>query len=1038
MSSYLNTDVEGMTITFRSEDIDLVSHLLQMPLDPLGLREGWITEENPSVHRTGFAVFFRYSRIFANFHDLPFYYRRDWPDYYGKLRALVARHPESHRFEALTTGFEFEWTDLLLFTRSLAGRPTDVLPPVRLPASVDFEDGFYTVVRIVDGTSLHVRPTLHFSAKLDDIPVHLYGPDAPDPGTQQGKESKSVLEGLCRTDAAGKIWIAWERETDDQDYLGYPIKTDGRLVGHAFIQVLDNDYLYVNGLTWLLHDRLDRWDDKVANHYRLDPPTLRGRTCSCELLAGCVTPSDSLRRVAALHPPLCLVRLERVPILDPRHTSGWGQERLTSLATQEKGCPFDGPMQRLQQNVKQALGSHHLSLFDLTLSMLKCWTHSRGLQPDGPVLGNTAAGKKREGKDVFVVHTRSIDLHRSLVGGMTKRLRALGLKVWQYSDWSWTSPDGEVDRATLQELVTTTPAVIVLEVSEEALTSGIREEVKIIDNDFDRLFPLGSLALISEPQAGFFAKTYPLRLGPMLELEAGAQPSDKLLDRVCVFTLRVAIRHDMLHNVLIEGDQNRSWWALDEWAAKAIIMIRDLPSLRREECDVEIPRLTEELLTWFNTLSRNLSSSSTDLRQRTPRFCRWIVEGFGGLVPHDRLSSSGLEALIQALGTIGDDNTGFLEDIRENPTCWEQINSNEFEWSNEAVRSSTRAIARIKGISPFSYVLETVVGCDDLETALELLVEFAETADEKRTAGDFLLKRLAASREDAAVVSACINTIGDLRDRRASQVLNEIAKTDSREDVRLAAVLALIEIDGHEAYAVIKEFLLNATATARIITASAAWRVDLEPIYDLLLTIESDPRMVANVLYSAERAKNPRARKLVRAGLTSNSIYLQQVAATAAGLLLDWLPDRDSYLAEMIPLLRTKLRTNDELLRTMAVISLVRAGQSDLADDAREILARFLVQRKFPVAQSVLVNAALGLADWPDNRTVRSLLYHTEPRIRGTTCFLIARQRRTSFASELGNLQHDTSWVPPYGDGSLTALADTVGENAKRALEQTT
>jgi hypothetical protein len=1035
MASYLSVDIGEVTITFESEHADLVSYLLRTPLDPRWLRKGWISDKNPSKQPVGFGVSFRYSRILADFHNFPFYYHSDWEAYRLRLRDRVSRDPEGYRFEAVSTGFEFDWTDLLLFTYILGNQPKDNLPLVEWPDRVDLEDAFYSVVRVVDGSSLYLRPLRRLSIKLDDIGIRLYGPESPDLRTDEGADSASVLDDLCRLDGAGRVWIAWERETEASKYQGYPRKVGGALIGHAFIESNADDYLYINGLTCLLHERLDRLDDKVVDHHGVASISAQDRPCSCRLLSGCPAPSDALRRIAALNPPLCLLRTERIPVLDPRPGHAWDHDKLTSLSIRERGCPYSGPMQQRLRDLERPLKSGQLSLFDLPLSMLKSWSTSRKA-PSSRMLHATA-DEQGEGKDVFVIHTRSIRLQHFLVLGMRERLGVIGLKVWQYEDWTWNSPDGDIDRATLHKLLTKTPIVIVFDINERALTTGIREEVKILDNDFDTLFPLGNLAMISGSGAGYFAKAYPLRLGPVLELEENAEPSDEVLIRVCTFALRVAIRQDMLHRVIVEGNTAQSLGALDDWAMKAIAMIRRAVDLQGKDGDLERLRLVEELLTWFSTLSRKLPRHSPELQQRAPRLCHWIVGGFDGLVEHDRLNAHGTDALIEALDSIGDADTWVLEKIKEYPVYWEQASSDGFVFSRRAHRESTRVIARINGLSPFEYALALPVTDTDPETHFGSLVGLAETPDQKRIAGDFLLARLQADRNDDNMVIACTRALGDLREERATDLLAELITLDYVEKIRLTIALALIHIRGPNASAVIEEFILNSTALSRIVIASLAWKMDLASIYDLLLSLESDSRMRVNVLYSLERARNPQARQMVLENLESDSINLQQIAAACAGHLVDWIPGKDAYVREITPLLRTKLQSADETLKMAAVFSLIRAGQDDLTHDASEVLDRYLSQRKFSVARGLLVNAALGLTDWPEDRTVRALLYHSDPQIRGTVCFLVARQRRASFVSQLTNLQGDPSPVPPYGDGSLSALAPTVGENAKIALDRT-
>ena len=115
MSRYLNLDFERVTITFQAQDRELVSHLLGVTFENSELYEGWITENNPSSCPIGFAIFFRSSRILADFHNLPFYYGRNWEEYTNTLNCVVSEHPEGYRFTSEITGFTFEWSDLRLF-----------------------------------------------------------------------------------------------------------------------------------------------------------------------------------------------------------------------------------------------------------------------------------------------------------------------------------------------------------------------------------------------------------------------------------------------------------------------------------------------------------------------------------------------------------------------------------------------------------------------------------------------------------------------------------------------------------------------------------------------------------------------------------------------------------------------------------------------------------------------------------------------------------------------------------------------------------
>ena len=939
-------------------------------------------------------------------------------------------------------------------SKILEGHPTDTLPAGTLPAHVDFEDDWYWLSHVIDGNTIAVRPALHFSASMKDIYVRLYGVVTSNLLTDKALKCKNYLQDLCRVDAGGRLRIVWERELLGTSYEGYPRdSSEGSWIGHVFFQVAGGEYVYVNGLMrLLLHCFPDQADSGLSSGYHILPYSnsaqLGNVSCTCHLLDESYPRSDTLGLIDEINPPRCLLRLKQLPLLDPRRGGMYIDDKLTSRAIKERGCPFDGPMQQQLRELSNDINMQRLSPFDLSLSFLDMWARTRAAitehrqlftaQTDKHVgqLSHTenahqVANSITYGKDVFVIHTRSIAQHDYLVKGVTEQLERLGLKVWQYADWSWTTSDGRVDRETLREVLTKTPAVIAFDLDEELLTPGISEEADIIDRDFDNMFPFGRFGLISGTDNGFFANAYPMRLGPMLDLPVTIPPSEKIVERVCLFVLRVVIRQSMLRQVLFDAHPDRAAAVLDEWAAKSIEMIFSALETKRDDGDVEIPRLVEELLLWFGSLSRK---NIIDLDRRTPRLCQWIADEFNGSLEHDRLSEHGLEGLIDALGVIGFRGHAFLERIMSEPTYWTQEDEDARNFSDSALKRTTQILARSQNRSAFDYAREVWPEVMNGEEELEILAELAETDAEKEVACHHLLARLRTADHDEEIAAACAAALGEVGNPAAAATLRHLALNDAREEVRLAAVLSLIDIFGPDSQAVVEQFLRVTDSKSRIVVASLAWKIDLGSTYDLLLSLETDPRMRANVQYSLVRARNPRASQRVLSDLRSRSSYLQAVAAASTVHLLDWLAHDDPFRLAVIPLLESSLDGADEQLRTVAVNALIRASQSAYGTDADEILATSLAKGNVSLAQALLVNAALGLEDWPDDRIVRTLLYHSDPSIRGTVCLLVGRQNRTAFIKELNILKRDSSAIPQYGDGNFAELADTVGENVRTAL----
>ena len=155
-------------------------------------------------------------------------------------------------------------------------------------------------------------------------------------------------------------------------------------------------------------------------------------------------------------------------------------------------------------------------------------------------------------KDIFIIHTKSDRLHRLLVRDLSERLREVGLRVWQYGDWRWASPEierfpdhlerplsviekinlrylqktegGEVERERLAWIMATTPAIIAFDVEDRRLTDGIEEETKILDNNKYKGIQLG---VIRSSSSGFITKHYPYLICSSLTLEDISQEHDK-------------------------------------------------------------------------------------------------------------------------------------------------------------------------------------------------------------------------------------------------------------------------------------------------------------------------------------------------------------------------------------------------------------------------------------------------------------------------------------------------------------------------------
>lgn len=122
--------------------------------------------------------------------------------------------------------------------------------------------------------------------------------------------------------------------------------------------------------------------------------------------------------------------------------------------------------------------------------------------------------RRRDLKDLFVIHTKRIQLDESVVDLLAKLLVSAGFSVWGYDDWDWQekrkkqlswqddlSRDGflldpiraiegdppikprQVDRGRLDELISHSRSVLFLHPSAGDLSSGMEEELFSLRRD---------------------------------------------------------------------------------------------------------------------------------------------------------------------------------------------------------------------------------------------------------------------------------------------------------------------------------------------------------------------------------------------------------------------------------------------------------------------------------------------------------------------------------------------------------------------------
>lgn len=98
-TNYYNIDIGRVTLTVKEQDLERVQALLGDLAIGKRLYEGWIDPENPSPSPIGFYVVFDNQAMYADFHNLPYYYHNFhtkvsyWDEYHQKIFSRVTKHP---------------------------------------------------------------------------------------------------------------------------------------------------------------------------------------------------------------------------------------------------------------------------------------------------------------------------------------------------------------------------------------------------------------------------------------------------------------------------------------------------------------------------------------------------------------------------------------------------------------------------------------------------------------------------------------------------------------------------------------------------------------------------------------------------------------------------------------------------------------------------------------------------------------------------------------------------------------------------------
>lgn len=262
-------------------------------------------------------------------------------------------------------------------------------------ARVNFEDREYTLLRVIDGDAIVVRPPEELMRWMQDVHIRLYGVDAPESNTERGPTYTAILEKLCRLNE-GRLHIVWERERATTNYAGYPTTSFERGIGNLFVDMGDGYLLYINAILASLPDvRIERrtrsliraarhlrnwprplwphWHRHWPFHARWPWPSYPARRM-LDYLTAC-DHADLRTQLRPPHHPGFIWALPRETVLRPTE----GIETIRRLLGEWRelcGCPICWETTReLAEHWPRALEQEDATPFDLLLLLAYAWSH---------------------------------------------------------------------------------------------------------------------------------------------------------------------------------------------------------------------------------------------------------------------------------------------------------------------------------------------------------------------------------------------------------------------------------------------------------------------------------------------------------------------------------------------------------------------------------------------------------------------------------------------------------------------------------------
>lgn len=682
-------------------------------------------------------------------------------------------------------------------------------------------------------------------------------------------------------------------------------------------------------------------------------------------------------------------------------------------------------------------------------------------------------------KDVFIVHSKHDSMHSEMFRALSEGLDEIGLSAYQYSDWEWLEvadeggywtsnsgldrdlaaayaefdnyrdmfgihrkekEHGDVDRKELVRLISTAPAIVVLE-TEAPPTEGIVEELAVLRRlMMRRPSRRPHIGAVRSTETGFLSRDYPEWILASLQLVPGASRS-VLRSLLLLLTMRVYLNASADRTVSRAKTQPAAClkW-LDEMWQRTVHVLEACDSQLLEPPHDSVSKLIEDLLCISaDTLAASGLNDSSEARHIGQR----VATEPWAYCELENLGERSLRAALRVFDVVRDEGRDFLFDFLDHPVC--AYGEKRRIVATAEIASAVELLERIDGrpgVEFFQDIIESAVGSRRRADYLRALGKYAltQSSDVKRDILRILKSVASCLSESPGVRASGLNEIGTFGTEDPAELTEWLTdlfrRTEDQARVNVLGALFRVSVDPPATIDLACAFLSEADPNSRLQIASMAWHVDSGRLYQALEEPEND-RMRVMLLFSRLRARRRSTVAQLLSGIKDGTRYERTCCATFVEEWLREFTPTPEERQEIVEVVKPCLGDGDLILRVSALRGLVAAGETSCLDETLKMIRQLSLDDRISLVCPLLETAGDFLPCWPVDSILTQLLFHPQVEVRHSACYLAGAQRRENAQEKLQDLaREDFRSVFGRPQHIRKLIGRTVAEAAGLAIEK--